>query len=200
MDPSPGAGGPRWLLCVASMPADDPASRMRVLRTLESLGTTVLREGVYLLPDTEANRRSLETLADYIAQEPRLGARPARQRGIARAARGLHAALRPLGALRGPDQDRREPEHRLRPVRPERDRTRAAQAAARVRGDRSARLLSDAGARAGAGGARQGRRRGAAACSFPPGRRPASAPARSCSGAPGRRASRSGPTGSPAPG
>ena len=65
MDSSPGAGGPRWLLCVASMPADDPASRMRVLRTLESLGTTVLREGVYLLPETEANRRSLETLAEY---------------------------------------------------------------------------------------------------------------------------------------
>jgi hypothetical protein len=68
MDPSPGASEPRWLLCVASMPADDPASRMRVLRTLESLGTTVLREGVYLLPDTEANRGSLETLADYIAK------------------------------------------------------------------------------------------------------------------------------------
>ena len=68
MDPSPGAAEPRWLLCVASMPADDPASRMRVLRTLEALGTTVLREGVYLLPETEANRRSLETLADYIAK------------------------------------------------------------------------------------------------------------------------------------
>jgi hypothetical protein len=68
IDPSPGAAEPRWLLCVASMPADDPASRMRVLRTLESLGTTVLREGVYLLPETEANRRSLETLADYIGK------------------------------------------------------------------------------------------------------------------------------------
>jgi hypothetical protein len=68
MDPSPGAAEPRWLLCVASMPADDPASRMRVLRTLESLGTTVLREGVYLLPETEANRRSLETLAEYIVK------------------------------------------------------------------------------------------------------------------------------------
>jgi len=68
IDPSPGAAEPRWLLCVASMPADDPASRMRVLRTLESLGTTVLREGVYLLPETEANRRSLETLAEYIGK------------------------------------------------------------------------------------------------------------------------------------
>jgi hypothetical protein len=65
---SPGAAESRWLLCVASMPADDPATRMRVLRTLESLGTTVLREGVYLLPETEANRQSLETLAEYIVK------------------------------------------------------------------------------------------------------------------------------------
>ena len=50
------------------MPADDPASRMRVLRTLEALGATVLREGVYLLPETDDNRRSLETLADYIVK------------------------------------------------------------------------------------------------------------------------------------
>ncbi|MDF3010899.1 MAG: hypothetical protein K0S03_1695 [Burkholderiales bacterium] len=66
VEPSPGAAD--WLLCVASMPADDPATRMRVLRTLESLGTTVLREGVYLLPETEANRQSLETLAEYIVK------------------------------------------------------------------------------------------------------------------------------------
>ena len=39
-----------------------------VLRTLESLGAAVIREGVYLLPDTPANRQSLETLADYIAK------------------------------------------------------------------------------------------------------------------------------------
>jgi hypothetical protein len=40
--------------------------RMRVLRTLESLGAAVLREGAYLLPDTPANRQSLEALADYM--------------------------------------------------------------------------------------------------------------------------------------
>jgi hypothetical protein len=68
MEPPPGAAESRWLLCVASMPADDPATRMRVLRTLESLGSTVLREGVYLLPETEANRQSLETLAEYIVK------------------------------------------------------------------------------------------------------------------------------------
>ena len=42
--PPPAAPG-QWLLCVASMPAEDPAARMRVLRTLEALGATVLREG-----------------------------------------------------------------------------------------------------------------------------------------------------------
>ena len=41
---------------------------MRVLRTLESLGAAVMREGVYLLPDTPANRQSLDALADYIAR------------------------------------------------------------------------------------------------------------------------------------
>jgi hypothetical protein len=65
-DPSPGPAEPRWLLCVTSMLADDPASRMRVLRTLESLGAAVLREGAYLLPESHDNRRSLDTLADYI--------------------------------------------------------------------------------------------------------------------------------------
>jgi hypothetical protein len=58
----------RWLLCVAALPTDDPGTRMRVLRTLESLGTAVLREGAYLLPDTPINRQALERLAAYIAK------------------------------------------------------------------------------------------------------------------------------------
>jgi hypothetical protein len=41
---------------------------MRVLRTLESLGAAVIREGAYLLPDSSANRPALESLADYIAK------------------------------------------------------------------------------------------------------------------------------------
>ena len=65
-DSSPEPAEQRWLFCVTSMLADDPASRMRVLRTLESLGAAVLREGVYVLPETGDNRRSLDTLADYI--------------------------------------------------------------------------------------------------------------------------------------
>ncbi|MGH8732559.1 MAG: chromate resistance protein ChrB domain-containing protein [Burkholderiales bacterium] len=59
---------PGWLLTIAQLPIDDPASRMRVLRTLESLGAAVMREGVFLLPDTAGNRQSLETLTDYIAK------------------------------------------------------------------------------------------------------------------------------------
>jgi len=63
---SPATGG--WLLTIAQLPTEDPASRMRVLRTLESLGAAVMREGVFLLPDTPANRQSLETLTDYIVK------------------------------------------------------------------------------------------------------------------------------------
>src|SRR5918995_5473299 len=62
---SPAAG---WLLTIAQLPIEDPAARMRVLRTLESLGAAVMREGVFLLPDTAANRQSLEALTDYITK------------------------------------------------------------------------------------------------------------------------------------
>ncbi len=47
----------RWLVIVAQLPTEDPASRMRVLRTLESLGAAVIREGAYI-----------EALADYIGK------------------------------------------------------------------------------------------------------------------------------------
>jgi hypothetical protein len=60
--------GSRWLVTVTRLPTEDPAARMRMLRTLESLGTAVLREGVYVLPDTADNRRALERLARYVAQ------------------------------------------------------------------------------------------------------------------------------------
>ena len=57
-----------WLVTVTQLATDEADARMRVLRTLESLGSAVMREGVYLLPDTAANRRALETLAEYIAR------------------------------------------------------------------------------------------------------------------------------------
>ncbi|HEX5091895.1 MAG TPA: chromate resistance protein ChrB domain-containing protein [Burkholderiales bacterium] len=58
----------RWLVTVTQLPTSDPASRMRMLRTLESLGAAVMREGVYVLPDSPDNRRALERLAQYVAQ------------------------------------------------------------------------------------------------------------------------------------
>jgi len=61
-------GAARWLVLVAQLPTEDPASRMRVLRTLESLGAAVIREGAYILPGTPATRQSLESLADYIGK------------------------------------------------------------------------------------------------------------------------------------
>jgi hypothetical protein len=66
--PTADAPSQGWLLTVAQLPTGDPASRMRVLRTLESLGAAVMREGVFLLPDTSGNRHSLESLSDYIAK------------------------------------------------------------------------------------------------------------------------------------
>ena len=57
-----------WLAYVTSLPTDDPQARMRVLRTLESLGCAVLREGVYLLPDSDFNRQGLSRLTDHISR------------------------------------------------------------------------------------------------------------------------------------
>jgi hypothetical protein len=58
----------QWLACVATLPTDDPAARMRVLRTLESLGCAVVRDGVYLLPNTLANRQGLSRLCEHIGK------------------------------------------------------------------------------------------------------------------------------------
>jgi hypothetical protein len=57
-----------WLVYVASLPTEDPAARMRVLRTLESLGCAVLREGVYLLPDNPVNRQGLQRLSEHMTR------------------------------------------------------------------------------------------------------------------------------------
>ena len=58
----------QWLVMVAQLPTEDPSARMRVLRTLESLGSGVLREGAYILPDSPPNHQSLDALVDYIGK------------------------------------------------------------------------------------------------------------------------------------
>ena len=65
--PPPTESG-RWLLLIASLPTEDPAARMRMLRTLESLGAAVIREGAYLLPDNASCRQGLEHLSEYIVK------------------------------------------------------------------------------------------------------------------------------------
>jgi hypothetical protein len=55
-----------WLCLVANLPIEDPGARMRALRTLESLGAAIIRDGVFLLPETPANRQAIEGLADYV--------------------------------------------------------------------------------------------------------------------------------------
>jgi hypothetical protein len=63
-----GPAAARWLAYVTNLPTEDPAARMRVLRTLESLGCAVMREGVFLLPDTPAARQGLSSLSDHIGR------------------------------------------------------------------------------------------------------------------------------------
>jgi hypothetical protein len=65
---TPAADGTRWLAVVAQLPVDDATGRMKVLRMLETLGCAVLRDGVYLLPDSSASRQGLQRLVDYVAR------------------------------------------------------------------------------------------------------------------------------------
>jgi hypothetical protein len=86
------AAASHWLVTVTQLPTEDPASRMRMLRTLESLGAAVMREGVYVLPDTPDNRRALERLAQYVAQN----AGNANVLRVAASSEAQHAQLRRL--------------------------------------------------------------------------------------------------------
>jgi hypothetical protein len=57
-----------WLLLVLSLPSQSATPRMRVWRALKALGAGVLRDGVYLLPESEAGRQALQGLADEVTQ------------------------------------------------------------------------------------------------------------------------------------
>ena len=66
MSKAPPPSDSSWLLVVATLPTEFPAARMRVLRTFEALGAAMMRDGVFLLPETPANRQAVERLVDYI--------------------------------------------------------------------------------------------------------------------------------------
>ena len=60
---------PHWLLLVVTLPTSSATARMRIWRALKALGCGALRDGVYLLPDTEALRPQLAALGDETIRE-----------------------------------------------------------------------------------------------------------------------------------
>jgi hypothetical protein len=52
-----------WCLLVLSLPTDNTTARMRAWRALKAGGAVVLRDGVYVLPDTPAQRELLREVA-----------------------------------------------------------------------------------------------------------------------------------------
>jgi hypothetical protein len=57
-----------WLLLVLSLPTDNATARMRFWRALKGKGCAVLRDGVYLLPATDAAEKELRELRASIGE------------------------------------------------------------------------------------------------------------------------------------
>jgi hypothetical protein len=52
-----------WLLLITNLPGRNPTLRMRLWRALKATGAAPLRDGVYVLPISEASRRAFEEQA-----------------------------------------------------------------------------------------------------------------------------------------
>jgi hypothetical protein len=61
------AAGPAWLLFILTLQGQQQAVRMRVWRALKSLGTAVLRDGVYLLPNRPEFIGPLQEQSDEVS-------------------------------------------------------------------------------------------------------------------------------------
>jgi len=59
----------KWLLLVVSLPTQGATARMRIWRALKAMGCAALRDGAYLLPDSELHRDALQELADECVRE-----------------------------------------------------------------------------------------------------------------------------------
>ncbi len=77
-----------WCLLVLSLPTDNASARMRAWRSLKGSGAAVLRDGVYVLPDSAAHRTQLRAVADDVRSND----------GMARVFDGV-ASDEPLDAL-----------------------------------------------------------------------------------------------------
>ncbi|MBD5801770.1 Chromate resistance exported protein [Azoarcus sp. Aa7] len=53
----------QWLFLILSLPTENATARMRAWRALKASGAAVLRDGVYVLPDREACRTTVERIA-----------------------------------------------------------------------------------------------------------------------------------------
>ena len=56
----------QWLLLVLSLPTENATVRMRAWRALRAAGAAVLRDGVYLLPERDDCRSTLEAIAEDV--------------------------------------------------------------------------------------------------------------------------------------
>ncbi|MEP6607987.1 MAG: chromate resistance protein ChrB domain-containing protein [Burkholderiaceae bacterium] len=56
----------QWLLLVLSLPTENATVRMRAWRALRAAGAAVLRDGVYVLPEREECRSTLEAIAEDV--------------------------------------------------------------------------------------------------------------------------------------
>src|SRR5882762_8487901 len=57
-----------WHLFVLTLPTENATARMRFWRSLKAMGCAVLRDGVYLLPQSESGGSALQELADAIIE------------------------------------------------------------------------------------------------------------------------------------
>ncbi|HUG73927.1 MAG TPA: Chromate resistance protein ChrB [Steroidobacteraceae bacterium] len=51
-----------WLLLILSLPTENGTARQRAWRSLKASGAAVLRDGVYLMPETQSCRATLEQI------------------------------------------------------------------------------------------------------------------------------------------
>jgi hypothetical protein len=57
-----------WHLLVLTLPTENATARMRFWRALKAMGCAVVRDGVYLLPQSEKSGTALQELADAIVR------------------------------------------------------------------------------------------------------------------------------------
>src|ERR1700729_2654519 len=59
---------PAWLLLITNLPGRNPTLRMRIWRALKAGGAGPLRDGAYLLPHSDDDRKVFEELAQEIKE------------------------------------------------------------------------------------------------------------------------------------